>query len=96
MESVTVRIPTQLRDVLKAMAEQMNQSMQDVITRAVENYRRELFFAQANEAYARMMADPVQKAEHEAELREWDGTLMDGLDPDEQWNEDGSVVVKHA
>jgi predicted transcriptional regulator len=94
MESVTVRIPTQLRDVLKSMSEQTNQSMQDIIAKAVENYRRELFFAKANEAYARLMADPVQKAEHEAELREWDCTLMDGLDPDEQWNEDGSV--KHG
>jgi predicted transcriptional regulator len=91
MESVTVRIPTQLRDVLKEMAEQMNQSMQDVLVKAVENYRRELFFAKANEAYARIMADPVQKAAHEAELREWDSTLMDGLDPDEQWSDDGSV-----
>jgi hypothetical protein len=54
--------------------------MQDVLESAVERYRRERFFADLREAYARLAAD---RAAWEGELAEravLEGTLADGLD----------------
>ncbi|MBI2302192.1 MAG: AbrB/MazE/SpoVT family DNA-binding domain-containing protein [Armatimonadetes bacterium] len=45
----------------------------------------------SNAAYAALRADPAAWAEVEAERAVWDGTLMDGLDPDEYWTEDREV-----
>jgi len=42
-----------------------------------------------NEALERMMKeDPLAWAEYLEEIREFDGTLMDGLDLDERWGQD--------
>jgi hypothetical protein len=46
-----------------------------------------------NAGYAELRADPEAWAELEAERRLWDATLMDGLDPDERWTEDGRCVT---
>jgi len=46
----------------------------------VERYRRERFFAELNDAFARLRADPVAWAEVLAERAELEGTLADGLD----------------
>ena len=51
------------------------------------------FFDQINAGYAELQADPNAWAEHVAERKEWDTTLMDGLSPDEQWTEDGRCLT---
>jgi hypothetical protein len=47
------------------------------------------FFEQLNAGYAEWRADPEAWAEHLAEREQWDATLMDGLDANEHWTEDG-------
>jgi hypothetical protein len=42
--------------------------------------------------FADLRADPQAWAEHLAERQLRDATLMDGLDPDEQWTEDGRCL----
>jgi hypothetical protein len=66
--------------------------MSDVLDKVLEAYRRKLFFEQMNAGYAEMQADPEARAEHLAERKQWDTTLMDGLEPDEQWTEDGRCL----
>jgi hypothetical protein len=39
-----------------------------------------------------LRADSEAWAEHLAERKLWDATLMDGLDPDERWIEDGRCL----
>jgi hypothetical protein len=51
-----------------------------VVERAVEHYRRELFLADLNAAYARLRADPVAWRDELAERALWETTLADGLD----------------
>ena len=51
-----------------------------MLERAVENYRREQFFAELDAAYARRQADPVAWEEELAERALWESTLADGLD----------------
>lgn len=92
MSAPTVRISEVSRQILKELAEQTGQTMMDVLDKALDAYRRKLFFEQMNAGYAELRADPEAWAEAEAERKLWDSTLMDGLDPDERWTEDGRCI----
>jgi predicted transcriptional regulator len=92
MSAPTVRISEASHRILKELAEKTGQTMMDVLDRALDAYRRKLFFEQLNAGYAEMRADREAWAEHLAERKLWDATLMDGLDPDEHWTEDGRCL----
>lgn len=81
MVSTTIQITDDVEQKLRELAEQEHQSIQEIIARAVERYRRERMFARAEEIYAAMT--PKEWAEEEAERALWDCTLMDGLEDDE-------------
>ena len=93
MSGPTVRISQASYQILKELAEQTGQSMMDVLDKALDAYRRKVFFEQLNAAYAALRADPVAWAEVEEERRSMDGCLMDGLDPDECWTENGRSLT---
>ena len=93
MSAPTVRISEASHRILKVLAEQTGQTMMDVLDKALDAYRRKLFFEQLNAGYAELRADPAAWAEHLAERKLWDATLMDGLDPDEQWTQDGRCLT---
>ncbi len=57
----------------------------------VDEYHRR-FFAELDRGYAALRQDPDAWREEMAERQTLDGTLMDGLDPDELWTEDGDVL----
>ena len=92
MSVPTVRISETSHQLLKELAEQTGQTMMDVLDKALDAYRRKLFIEQLNAGYAELRADPEAWAEHLAERKLWDATLMDGLEPDEQWTEDGRCL----
>lgn len=93
MSAPTVRISEASHQILKELAEQTGQTMMGVLDKALDVYRRKLFFEQLNAGYAELRADPEAWAEHLAERKQWDATLMDGLDPDEHWTEDGHCLT---
>src|SRR5271169_5165112 len=93
MSTPTVRISEASHQVLKELADKTGQNMMEVLTKAVDAYRRKLFFEQMNAGYAELRADAGAWAEHLAERKLWDATLMDGLDPDERWTEDGRCLT---
>ena len=93
MSEPTIRIRESSYRILKELAEQTGQTMMDVLDKALDAYRRKLFFEQMNAGYAELRADPQAWAEHLAERKRWDATLMDGLDPDEHWAEDGRCLT---
>src|SRR5205085_11333896 len=90
----TVRVSETAHRMLKELAEQTGQTMMDVLDQALEVYRRKLFLEQVNAGYAELRADSAAWAEHLAERKLWDATLMDGLDPDERWTEDGRCLTQ--
>jgi predicted transcriptional regulator len=92
MASATVRISEKTRKTLRELAAKTGESMQSVLDRAVEEYRREQFMKEVNAAYAALRADPEAWADWQKELAVWDATLMDGLDPNERWTADGEVT----
>jgi hypothetical protein len=88
MSAPTVRISAVSHQILKELAERTGQTMTDVLDKALDAYRRQLFFEQMNAGYAELRSDPDAWAEHLAERKLWDATLMDGLDNNERWTED--------
>jgi hypothetical protein len=92
MTAPTVPISEASYRLLKELAEQTGQTMLEVLDKALDAYRRKLFFDQLNAGYAELRADPEAWAEHLAERQQWDATLMDGLAPDERWTEDGRCL----
>lgn len=89
MSAPTVPISESAHQLLQELAAHTGQTTTDILDKALDAYRRQVFFDRLNAGYAELRADPEAWAEHLAERKEWDATLMDGLDPDERWTEDG-------
>ena len=85
----TVHLSERSHQLLQELVEQTGQTMTDVLEKALDSYRRKLFFEQMNAGYAELRSDPEEWAEHLAERTEWEATLLDGLDPAENWSEYG-------
>lgn len=80
MPSVTVRISSTARKMLRELAANTGESMQSLLDKAIEAYRRECFLDQANEAFAALRRDPKKwKAEIE-ERNAWDATLAENVE----------------
>jgi hypothetical protein len=62
------------------MAKEEHQSMQSVIDRALEGYRREKFLRAANADFAALRCDPEAWKKDLRERDLWEQTLADGLD----------------
>jgi predicted transcriptional regulator len=80
MASTTVRVSEETHDLLRKLAAATGEPMQRVLERAVENYRREQFYAEFNVAFERLRADPIAWEEELAERALLENTLADGLD----------------
>ena len=91
MPTSTVRISEQSGQLLRELANRSGETMQSVLDAALEEYRRNQFFKEMDEAFAALQDDPEAWSEYQEELREWDGTLMDGIDRSEVWHTDGTV-----
>ncbi|MDP9369355.1 MAG: toxin-antitoxin system protein [Chloroflexota bacterium] len=86
MAMTTVKISTETRDKLAALAAARKRPMSEVLAEIVERERRRAFLEEANAAYARLRAEPEAWADYQAEIRSMEGTLMDGLE-DDPWIE---------
>lgn len=73
MGSTTVRVSLETHELLKNLAKESAASMQEVLAKALERYRRELFLEGLNEDFQR-------SEDYGEELLEIDGTVADGLD----------------
>lgn len=82
MSGATVRVRQETRSILRELAEQANEPMQDVLAKAVEAYRRQRILELSSAAYAALRADPEKWQEVEAERKAWEATLGDGLEPE--------------
>jgi hypothetical protein len=74
-----IRISRHAHDVLSEMAAQDNASMQAILDKAIEYYRRERFLHAANADYAALKRDKKAWERELAERDLWEGTLTDGL-----------------
>ncbi|MBI4641617.1 MAG: ribbon-helix-helix protein, CopG family [Candidatus Tectomicrobia bacterium] len=95
MPSTTVRISDKSRKLLRELAAREGKSMQVILEKVIEEYRRQRFLEDVNAAYAALRQDPETWARVKQEQATWDGTLIDGLDPGEVWTENGEVIRKN-
>ena len=74
------RLSTVAHQRLQSLATRRGESQQDVLEEALAMMEKSQFFAEAHEAYGRVMANPEQSAElrRERELLESAGTEGDG------------------
>ncbi len=78
--SVTVRISPETREIVQRIARESNESMQSVIAKAVEEYKRYLLIERTNEAFAALRVQPKRWAEELEERHLWNATLNDDLE----------------
>ena len=78
MPSVTVRIDASSHQALREVAEGRGESMQDVLSHAIEEYRRKHFLESANRAYEALRNQPKAWNEEKSERKKWDRTARDG------------------
>jgi len=80
--SATIRITNRSRETVRELARDMGLQQQEVLDRAVEAYRRQLFLQSANVAYAALRGNPTAWAAEERERATWDSTVGDGAERD--------------
>ncbi len=80
MKSAMVRIDDESRNILREIALQEQEPMQQIVRKAIEHYRRELFLQQCNKAYAALKSDRGAWEKELAEREAWDSAVSDGLD----------------
>ncbi|MBW4698548.1 MAG: hypothetical protein KME03_11770 [Aphanocapsa lilacina HA4352-LM1] len=71
MQGSTVRISASAHRILKKLAARSGESMQTVLDRAVEEYRRGQFLEEANRAFAALRDDPEARQAELAEREIW-------------------------
>jgi predicted transcriptional regulator len=80
MESLTVRISRSSHAALRALAEESDETMTEVLDKAIEIYRRQRFVAGLNRDFAALRKNEAAWQEELAERTAWDATLSDGLE----------------
>jgi predicted transcriptional regulator len=91
MNSTTVRISDTSHKLLGELAAQEGVSMQAILEKALESYRRQRFLEEVNAAYAAARQDREAWEALQQERAAWEGTLADGLDTEEIWTDEGEV-----
>ena len=80
METLTVRITRSAHTILRKLSEEVGEPMTEVLSKAIEAYRRQRFLDALNADFAALREDPSAWAEEQQERATWDATLADGLD----------------
>ena len=77
MARTTVRLSEETRAVLRELAHDSDESMQAVLAKAVEAYRRQRVLEATNLDYESLHADAAAWKEVQEERAAWDSTLAD-------------------
>ena len=80
MASSVVRISEAAHRRLRELANNEHVSMQTVLERALEQYRRQKFLEAANKQYASLQANPAAWKQELQEREIWDRATADGVD----------------
>jgi len=78
MPSTTIRISESTRRMLGELARQDGKSLQSVIDRAIETYRRQRFLEGLHNDFAALRNDPDAWQTEKEERAAWDAALSDG------------------
>lgn len=76
----TTRVSEPTREILRTLSEISGESIQAILDKAVELYRRQHFLEEANRAYEGLRRNPKLWKAEQAERSVWNSTLADGLE----------------
>lgn len=76
--TTTVRIRTETREALRELEARTGEGTQELLARAVDQFRRSVILTEANAGFGNLRADAKAWSELQAERDEWDPTLGDG------------------
>jgi hypothetical protein len=93
-KSKSVRVSQRTYEQVRQLGGQSGRSITQVIEDAVAAEARRAFWQEFHAAAERLRADPEAWAAYQAEQRALEGTLMDGLDPDDDWTEQFSAPLE--
>ena len=79
MSDVTMKISEETHRLIESVARHEGQSVQAVVEKAVEAYRRAQMLRETNQAYRRLRRNPQAWREEAGERKTLEGTLADGL-----------------
>jgi hypothetical protein len=80
MSDIAITINKNTHEVLLRLSQQSGDNLQTLLDKAVEQYRRQLFLFQANQAFAALRKNELLWQDELKERQEWDQTLADGID----------------
>ena len=78
--SLTVRIDSSTHRLLHQMAKQFDESMQTVLSKAVELYRQEHFLMKCNDAYLALKKNPKAWQDELDERKAWEAAGPDNTE----------------
>jgi hypothetical protein len=80
MSKLTINMSETTHHTLLKLANSSGDTIQEILDKAIENYRRQLFLVQANESFLTLRNNETLWQEEIAEREVWDQTLADGID----------------
>ena len=87
MSSIAVRIPRATHERLRQLAEAEHKAIGEVVSELLDAYERETIWREYERTSVEAQARPGLRRVMENEQREFDGTLMDGLE-DAPWSDE--------
>jgi uncharacterized protein YlzI (FlbEa/FlbD family) len=79
MPDLTISLSNTSHKTLIKLVETSGESMQTVLDKAIENYRRYVFLVQANQAFVALRQNEELWQEELTERGLWDVTMADGV-----------------
>lgn len=92
MSTTAVSVSQKTMRVLNDLANETSQSVEQILEKAIEDYRRKVFFEGLAADYAALKSNPESWTEELEERKLFEGTLMDDLDPNERWSAEGHAL----
>ena len=78
MPELTIPISSASHKALLTLVESSGHTTQAVLDQAIENYRRQIFLEQANEAFIRLRQNEELWEDELTERTDWEMTIADG------------------
>lgn len=79
-----VRISPDTHELLRILANEAGKPMQEIIDRAVEEYRRSSFLRGLNEDFRTLRENKKAWNDHVTDMSAWKATITDGLNEDDE------------
>ena len=97
--ATTVRVDSELAELLREIAAEEHRPIGKVIEDAVTRYQKEKFWQGVNEDFARLRQDPTAWQAYQDDIRQLQGSSMDGLEAEPPYytpEEEEEILAEHA